>query len=208
MLNKLVPKQENFFILFQKAAEEVGAAAKQFSRLIRELDRAPDFAKIIAEHENEGDKITLSTFDLLHKTFITPFDRNDIHQVTRKLDDILDTTNRTAQRIALYRLQNLPEGITKIADLGLEASHSMGVIIKKLENLKNTPEIIHHCRLISEADHQAEFIMLEGVGKLFDEENDFKYLLKTKEVYEYSKSMIGEYRDLADTIKGIVLEYS
>lgn len=208
MLSKLLPKQENFFILFQKVVNEVAAAAELFLQLVKNLEQAEEYAKIIAKHETEGDSITLATFDLLHKTFITPFDRNDIHQLTRKLDDILDTTNRTAQRIALYKIQKLPERVRKLADLGLGASASIKVIVKKLENLKYTPEIIEHCNAISEADSEAEHIMLAGVGELFADENDFKYLLKTKEIYEYSKAMISEYRDVADIIKGIVLEYS
>jgi uncharacterized protein len=208
MLSKLLPKQENFFILFQKVVNEVAVAAEQFLQLVKNLEQSEEYAKIIAKHETEGDLITLATFDLLHKTFITPFDRNDIHQLTRKLDDILDTTNRTAQRIALYKIQKLPDSMRKLADLGLGASASIKVIVKKLENLKYTPEIIEHCNAISEADSEAEHIMLAGVGELFAKENDFKYLLKTKEIFEYCKAIIGEYRDVADIIKGIVLEYS
>ncbi len=208
MLKKILPKQENFFELFQQAAHQLVGAAEQFSNLIKDLSNADDYADRIAEHEATADNFARDTFDLLHKTFITPFDRHDIHQLTRKLDDILDVMNRTAQRITLYQLKSLPSGIEQIAKLTLDATQLIKMALKQLENLKNTPAIIQHCRSITEADNHAEQIMLKGVGQLFAEENDFKYLLKTKEIFEYSKSILSECHDLADIIKGIVLEYS
>jgi uncharacterized protein Yka (UPF0111/DUF47 family) len=208
MLKKFIPRQDNFFVCFQKAAYELVAAAKQFVEMIQHPSQAQNYARLIAEHEDMGDSITRETFDLLHKTFITPFDRNDIHQLTRKLDDILDTINRTAQRIRLYQYDRLPQGITQIGNLVMQAATSIKDILKQLENLKNTPTIIQLCRAISQADSDGEQIMLEGVGELFAQDTDFKYLLKTKEIFEYSKSILRECHDLADIIKGIVLEYS
>lgn len=208
MLRKIIPRQENFFGLFQQAADELVGAAKEFNRMLKDLPHASQYAKIISDHEETGDSVARSTFDLLHKTFITPFDRNDIHQLTGKLDDILDVFNRTAQRICLYQLEKLPEGIQKIACLSLDAAQLIKDAFKQLDNLKHAASIIQYCRQINEMDSRAETIMLEGVGNLFANENDFKYLLKVKEVFEYSKLIISECHGLADIIKGIVLEYS
>jgi len=208
VLKKLLPKQDNFFKLFQQAAYHLVGAAEEFVQLIADLGNTETHAKAIAEHETMADNCARDSFDLLHKTFITPFDRHDIHQLTRKLDDVLDTINRTTQRIALYQIVQLPDDIKKIADLVLIASQSLRTALKELENLKNAADIIRLCRAVNEASGQAEQIMLEGVGKLFLEENDFKYLFKTKEIYEYSTSIMRKCHDLADIIKGIVLEYS
>ena len=145
----------------------------------------------------------------MHKAFITPFDRHDIHRLTRKLDDILDIINRTTQRIVLYQFKILPRGIcTIIAELVLQAVRAVKKALNQIKNLKNAPEIIQLCNEISEYDGRAEQIMLEGVDKLFMEEQDFKYLLKAKEIYDYSTDIVHECHDLADIIKGIVLEYS
>ncbi|HVV68113.1 MAG TPA: DUF47 family protein [Gammaproteobacteria bacterium] len=208
MLKRLLPKQDNFFELFQQTAHQVVSAAELFSRLMQDLAHTEQYAKDIAEHEAIADNCARATFDLLHKTFITPFDRHDIHQLTRKLDDILDMTNRTTQRIALYQLQALPEGLHQIALCALDAAKAIKTALKQLEYLKNAPEIIRLCRTISEADNQAERIMLQGVGELFAQEMDFKQLLKLKEIYEYSTYIVRECHDLADIVKGIVLEYS
>lgn len=208
MLKKLLPKQENFFVLFQKAAQQLVGAAEQFLHLMNDLPQAEKYAQAISDHEITADNWALASFDLLHKTFITPFDRHDIHQLTRKLDDILDVINRTAQRITLYQITSLPTEFKQIAQLVLNSANSITSALKQLEHLKNAQPIIQLCRSISENDGHAEQIMLEGVSKLFIAENDFKRLLITKELYEYSIQIISECHDLADIIKGIVLEYS
>ncbi len=208
MLKKILPKQDSFFGLFQEAAQHLVSAAEQFLQLMQNLKEAERFATLISEHEVIADNCARATFDLLHKTFITPFDRYDILQLTRKLDDILDVINRTARRIALYQIESLPADTQGIAQLALHAAMAIRTALKELESLKNAPDIIDLCRSISEANNRAEQIMLEGLGKLFAQAIDYKELLKTKEIYEYSTQIVHECHDLADIIKGIVLEYS
>lgn len=208
MLKKLLPMQENFFELFEQAAYQMESAGEHFYHLVQDLPHASDYAKLIAEHEATADNYARATFDLLHKAFITPFDRHDIHRITRKLDDILDMINRTTKRIVLYQFKLLPPDILRIADLVLQAVRAVKQAISQLKNLKNAAEIIKLCQAISELDGKTEEIMLEGVDKLFTDEQDFKYLLKSKEIFEYSTDIVHECHDLADIIKGIVLEYS
>ncbi len=208
MLKKLLPKQDNFFELFEQAAYQLESATEHFVQLVQDLPRATEYAKLIAEHEATADNYARATFDLLHKAFITPFDRHDIHRLTRKLDDILDIINRTTRRVVLYQFKLLPLGIVQIAELALQAVRAVKRALSQIRNLKNAPGIIQLCNEISEFDSRAEQIMLEGVDKLFTEEQDFKYLLKAKEIFDYSTDILQECHDLADIIKGIVLEYS
>lgn len=208
MLKKLLPKQDNFFELFEQAANQLVSAAEHFLQMVNDLPHATDYAKLIAEHEATADNYARATFDLLHKAFITPFDRHDIHRLTRKLDDILDIINRSTRRIVLYQFKTLPEGVVKIAQLMIKAVYAVQKALIQLKNLKNATAIIQLCNEISENDSQAEQIMLEGVDKLFTEEQDFKFLLKAKEIFDYTTDILHECHDLADIIKGIVLEYS
>jgi uncharacterized protein Yka (UPF0111/DUF47 family) len=208
MLKRLLPKQDNFFELFQQSAHLLFCAAEQFVELTKNVHHADMYAKKIGGFESAADDCTLATFDLLHKTFITPFDRHDLHQLTRRLDDILDMINRNAQRIVIYQLLSLPDEILQIAELTFSATNAIKIAIKHLENLKNASAIIQRCHAISEIDHQSEQIMLRGIGRLFMEEQDFKHLLKIKEVYEHSAEVVQQCHDLADLIKDIVLEYS
>src|SRR5262249_30252687 len=89
--------------------------------MVNDLPHANDYAKLIAEHEATADNYARATFDLLHKAFITPFDRHDIHRLTRKLDDILDIINRSTKRIVLYQFKVLPQGVMKITQLMIKA---------------------------------------------------------------------------------------
>lgn len=208
MLKKLLPKQDNFFELFEQAAYQLESATGHFLQLVQDLPHAGNYAKLIAEHEATADNYARATFDLLHKAFITPFDRHDIHRLTRKLDDILDIINRTTRRIVLYQFKLLPTGVVQIAELVLEAVQAVKKAITQIKNLKNAPNIIKLCDKIGEIDSRSEQIMLEGVDKLFTDEQDFKYLLKAKEIFDYTTGIVHECHDLADIIKGIVLEYA
>lgn len=208
MLKRFLPKQSNFFELFQQAAHHMVEGAEQFVALTKDLEHASSYAKKIEEHETSADDCALATFELLRKAFITPFDRYDLHKVTRRLDDILDLVNRNAQRIVLYKFTSLPDEFQRIAELTFTATKALKAAISQLENMKNAPAIIQRCYAITEIDRQSEKTMLQGVGKLFEEETDFKYLLKMKEVYQYSMEVVQQCHDLADVIKEIVLEYS
>lgn len=208
VLKRLLPKQDNFFELFEQAASQLESAAEHFLQLMQDLPHANNYAKLIAEHEAIADNYARATYDLLHKAFITPFDRHDIHHLTRKLDDILDIINRTTQRIVLYQFKLLPTSILQITELVLQAVRAVKKALIQLKNLKNAAEIIKRCNEIGELDGRAEKMMLEGVDKLFTDEQDFKYLLKAKEIFDYTTGILHECHALADIIKGIVLEYS
>ncbi|MFU8797725.1 MAG: DUF47 domain-containing protein [Gammaproteobacteria bacterium] len=208
MLKKLLPYEHTFFKLFNESAELLEEAAKQFHLMMTDLSRAQDHAHSIKELEKRGDKIARSTFELLHKTFITPFDRDHIHILASKLDDILDSTNRAAQRISLYKLTVLPKEIHQMAKITEQSAQELRAAIHHLNKMKNTDAILKHCDTVNKAESQAHEIALSGIARLFEEESDFKQLLKIKDIYNYSKSIIDECEDLANIVKGIVLEYA
>jgi uncharacterized protein Yka (UPF0111/DUF47 family) len=208
MLKKLLPYENQFFKLFQEAAEQLEQASTQFHSMVNDLEKADQYAQHIRTLEKEGDKIARTTFELLHKTFVTPFDRDHIHALTSKLDDILDSINRAAQRISLYKLTKLPQEIHQMAKLTELSTGHLSKAISHLEKLKNTEEILQHCDAVNKAESEAHQIALAGIARLFEEEDDFKQLLKTKDIYDYGKFIIDQCEDLANILKGIVLEYA
>ncbi len=208
MLRKFLPYEQNFFKLFQEAAEELEQAASQFYAMISDLQHAGQYAQTINQIEKRADKIAHATFELLHKTFITPFDRNDINAITSKLDDIVDSINRSAQRVSLYQLTQLPQEIHQLAKLTAQCSVQIRLALGHLDKLTNTTEILQHCKAVNQAENEAHQISLSGIARLFQEESDCKQLLKVKDLYEYGKGMIDQCEDLANIIKGIVLEYA
>jgi uncharacterized protein len=208
MLKRLLPRQDSFFDLFQQAADKLLLASTEFSSLLQNLENQQHYVDEIARHEEEADSIAHANFELLHKTFITPFDRNDIHQLTSTLDDIIDLINRIAQRFPFYHLTSVPEETIKLAALSAEATAHLKAAIYCLHSLKNSAVILKECDEINHVEAKAHQVVLAGEKKLFIDEQDFKQFFKLKEIYGHTKLVINRCQDVANILKGIVLEYS
>lgn len=208
MLKRLLPRQDHFFKLFQRAADKLAVAAAEFTLLLQNLDNQQYYVDSIAKHEEEADQIAYTNFELLHKTFITPFDRNDIHELTSKLDDILDLINRIAQRFPFYQLTTVPVEAVQLSQLSTEATTHLKDAIYLLHSMKHADQIFKLCNEIDRVESKAHQVVLRGEKKLFLEENDFKAFFKIKEIYGHTKMVINRCQDVANILKGIVLEYS
>jgi uncharacterized protein len=208
MLKRFLPRQEGFFALFQKAADILVLTATQFHIMLLDLHNQQKIVGIIATYEEEADAVAHSTFELLHKTFITPFDRHDIHNLTSKLDDILDLINRCAQRFPFYQLQAVPEEVIELANLAVHCAKLLKQAIARLNSLNQSNEILKFCEDIDALESKANKVVLAGEKNLFLDEQDFKKFFKLKEIYANTKAVINSCQDVANIIKGIVLEYS
>jgi uncharacterized protein Yka (UPF0111/DUF47 family) len=208
MLKRFLPRQEGFFEFFQKTADLLVLTATQFHILVQDGKDQQKAVDLIAAYETQADDIAHQTFALLHKTFITPFDRHDIHQLTSQLDDSLDLINRCAQRFPFYHLSVLPSELIELADLVVQCTKLLKEALYKLSSLQQSDEIIANCQAVDELESQANTLVLAGEAKLFLNENDFKQFFKLKEIYSGTKKAIDSCQDAANIIKGIVLEYS
>lgn len=208
MLKRFLPRQDGFFTLFQKSAEILVLTATQFYMMLLDLSNMQKSVDAIQTYEEEADGIAHSTFELLHKSFITPFDRNDIHQLTSKLDDILDLINRCAQRFPFYQLKEVPMELVELAELAVHCTKLLKQAIGRLHSLSKSTDILKFCEDIDMLESKAHKIVLEGEKDLFLEENDFKKFFKLKDIYAQTKNVINSCQDVANIIKGIVLEYS
>jgi predicted phosphate transport protein (TIGR00153 family) len=186
----------------------VAASAVEFYKMLQDLNQQQHYVDQIAKNEEEADQIAHQTFELLHKTFITPFDRYDIHHLTGSLDDILDQINRCAQRFPFYHLAQVPPEMIQLAGLSAESMQALKEAIYALSSLKNADIIFQRCDEIDRVEGKAHKVVLAGEKKLFLEENDFKQFFKLKEIYSHTKSVINRSQDVANIVKGIVLEYS
>jgi uncharacterized protein Yka (UPF0111/DUF47 family) len=208
MLKRFLPRQDGFFSLFQKAADLLVLTATQFHVLLTDLATQQKSVDEIATFENEADMVAHQTFQLLHKTFITPFDRHDIHKLTSKMDDVIDLINRCAQRFPFYNLQEVPHQMIELADLAVSCSKFLKEAIARLNSLSKSEEILKYCEHIDALESKAHKIYLDGEKDLFIDEQDFKTFFKLKEIYGQNKNVISHCQDVGNIIKGIVLEYS
>ncbi len=208
MLRYFFPVQEDFFEQFRKIAVELLQISEQFQTLLSHLENSKHYVVAIEEHEEKVNAIINTTLEKLHKTFITPFDRYDIHRFVKKLDDTADAIQRTAKRIHIYKLEKLPQEILSIAELALQSAKVLQTATGHLNSLKNASKILELCDMVNRYEREAEKLLLSGVSRLFEEEADMRQLLKIKEIYEYSKSILNGCQTVSNIIKDIVLEYS
>jgi predicted phosphate transport protein (TIGR00153 family) len=208
MLKRFLPEEDRFFKLFQQMADLVVTASTAFHSMLHDLPHLQTYVDKIATHEREADEITYQTFQLLHKTFITPFDRNDIHRLASDLDDILDSVNRSAQRFPFYQLEDIPSEIIKLSEYGMRCCVLLNQAVYKLHHLKKANAIFQYCDEINKLEDVSDQWVLAGERILYLEEQNFKQFYKLKKIYEQTKLVITRCKNVGNLIQGIVLEYS
>lgn len=208
MLRFFLPAQEDFFELFRKIAAELLEIAGQFQVMLNHLDNSASALAAIEIQEERLNQTVNMTLEKLHKTFITPFDRYDIHRFIKKLDDTADAIQRAAKRVHIYKLKTLPREIHAMADLSLQSAKIIQAATQDLHSLKKSSIILKLCDAVNRHEKEAEKLLFSGVSRLFEEELDMRQLLKIKEIYEYSKSILNGFQTVSNIIKDIVLEYS
>ncbi len=208
MFGGILPKEHDFFNLFNEAAETGVKACTEFIKLVSPGSDIERQARTIKELEHHGDELTHQTMTLLHKTFITPLDREDIHELIKRLDDVLDFLDAAAQRIMLYELKKFPPELIKLAEVTEISVQLVKTTIGGLSNMKNHKELLKACVEINRLENEADHMLRSGLAKLFKETKDVIELIKLKEVYELLESVTDRCEDVANIIEGIVVEYA
>ncbi|OGT16801.1 MAG: hypothetical protein A3I12_04080 [Gammaproteobacteria bacterium RIFCSPLOWO2_02_FULL_38_11] len=207
MLKQFLPKRDIFFTLFQKLVEKNHLGSENLVKLLEDLKNAKHHVQQISIIEKEGDNITRHIFDELHKTFVTPFDREDIHRLATQLDDVLDQINRAARRILLYEMTDLPDEILTLGNLVIQNTQLLNKAVSALEHPSKAKMVIHLCDSVHELEEQADRIISTSMSSLFSLESDFKSFLKMKEIYEGFQTVFKSCKNAAIVVKSIMLEY-
>jgi uncharacterized protein len=204
----LLPKEGKFFDHFKKSADLIVEGAEEFKKMLGDLQHSESWSRKIKQIEHNADEVTHATIDLLHKTFITPLDREDIHELISRMDDILDFIEAASDRVYLYGIKVCPPEAMELADICIQAAKDIKGAIYQLENLKNREQILKHCVEINRLENEADHILRRAMAKLFAEEQDMRTLIKVKELFEVLETVTDRCEDVANTIEGIVMEYA
>lgn len=208
MLKRFMPREEKFFDLFQVTSKLIHQAAEHLCSQVNNLDQAAVYEQKIKDLENQGDQNTHLIIHLLHKTFITPLDREEIHELAERLDDILDYMEAVSARISMYEVKTLPVAAAQLADRGLRCSKLLLEVMIQLENIKNPLEMAKNCVEIHNLENQADEILRTALADLFKNEPDIRQLLKAKEILELLEKITDLCESVANIVEGIVLEHS
>ena len=208
MFNRLMPRQGRFFEMFNEHAEQIVRGSHELAALMASHDDLERRTHTIEAIEKRADKITRATIELVHKTFITPIDREDIHQLISKMDDILDMIEDSAQLMFLYDVRVLPPDAKKLADICVVCCEKVKSAVALLSSMDNAAEMLTLCSDIDRLESDADHVMRDAIARLFRDEPDVRELIKLRSVYEHLETVTDCCEDVANIIQGIVIENS
>lgn len=209
VLKFFVPKDHSFFPLFESDAKNLLKASELLKELMECIDTSEHerIYKEIRDVEHTGDEITIKTYEQLNKSFITPFDRDDIHELTAHIDDVVDTINGIARRIILYRPKKMMPIYKEMAQLIFEGAKELEAAIVCLKDpVANKTKITRGCGIVNAIEHKADELYFTGVSELFEKEEDTKELLKNNKILEMLERCVDEEEDVTDTLKSILIK--
>jgi predicted phosphate transport protein (TIGR00153 family) len=206
MLGRLLPRDTSFFDYFDKHAALAVATAEEFVSMVATGANLTLKAKRISELEHEADVITHQCVEALHMTFITPIERQDIHQLISRMDDIVDLIEAAAERIILYELNEFTQEIRDMADILHRATREVEEAVRGLRDMAEADRIRKRCVDVNRLENEADTILRSALGKLFKETTDAIAVIKWKELYELIEEATDRCEDVANTIEGVVLE--
>lgn len=211
---KLLPKDGNFFELFNQHGQFIAEGARSFMSMVQYYstpDLREKYAREVDAAEHAADKVTAEVNRQLHRTFITPIDREQIHGLINAMDDILDLLQDSSEVMALYDVQHVTEDVLRLADISLKCcervQHAVS-LLPKLAEAEVTEAALKTCEEIDRLESDADRVMRSAMSRLFREEQDTRELIKLKAIYEHLESISDRCEDVANLIEGVVLENS
>ena len=209
LLEKLMPKSDDFFSDFEAQADTVVEGAKLLKALLDDFTDVPAKVQGIKDVEHRADDITHRAFARLHTQFITPFDRSEIHRLLSRIDDVLDLADAAAERLGLYDLdQVLPEA-RELAAVLVAQSQKMAEAVRGLRDMKRNPAaILEACKEMNVLENQADSLTRRTMAKLFKRGNDPLTVMKWKEIIDLIEDATDRAEDVANVIEGVVLEHA
>jgi uncharacterized protein len=209
LMANLVPREGRFFVYFNEHAARIAQGSQELVLLLSEYaDVGARAGRIdrINTLEHEADRITHDTAALLHTIFVTPLDRDDIHRLISRMDDVLDLMQDSAESLTLYDVQAVTSHTVELAALLQHGCERLQAAVGLLSDMKNAPEILRHCRDIDIMESRADRVMRTAISKLFREESDTRQLIKMKAIYELLEAATDRCQDVADVIESIMLQ--
>ena len=206
---RLMPREGRFFSLFDNHAKLIVDGALALADVLRHYDNGKDSSagiKLIEDAEHGADRITHDTVQLLHTVFVTPFDRDDIHRLISRMDDVLDLIQDTAESLVLYDIQKVTPEATQLAELLLRCSERVQSAVGLMASMADAPAILKICQEIDQLESEADRVMRGAISELFRNETDVRQVIKLKAVYEALESATDKCQDVANVIESVVLE--
>ena len=204
----LIPKNEKFYDLFDQAADNLVAASGRMVDLFDSFENQREKARAIKKLERDGDEITHMIMKNLHRSFVTPIDREDIAALTNSMDDMLDFMEGAVKRLFLYRIDQLTPRSIEITYIINKVAIELTKAVPLLRHQSKLKQILPHCIEIHRLENEADDLRHAALSDLFDEETDVREILKWRDIYQNLESSVDKGEDVANVLEGIVLKYA
>ena len=214
LFGKLLPKEGNFFELFNQHADRIVDAARAFSNLVANYNDAhlrDKYNQDVDNAERAADRVTQEVNRLIHTTFITPIDREQIHTLINLMDDVADLIQDSAETMALYDVRHMTEEIVRLTDISVKCCERVRDAVSLLDKIADhstADAALKTCEEIDRLESDADRVMRSAMSKLFREEPDVREVIKLKAIYELLETITDKCEDVANLIEGIILENS
>jgi uncharacterized protein len=200
---RLIPKDVSFFAMFSDMADNLISGAQVLVNLFADFRDVEKSTIEVKRIEHVGDDMTHNILTKLNQTFITPFDREDMHRLASSLDDVLDFINSAADRITLYKITDPPRAAGELAKVILEQTQEIG---RAVSHLRKNGDVLGHCVEINRLENDADKISREAIARLFEHEKDPINLIKIKELIEVLEMATDKAEDVANVLETVVLK--
>ena len=205
---RLIPQNEQFYDLFDQSANNLVAASERLVDLFDHFENQREKARAIKKLERDGDEITHKIMETLHRSFVTPIDREDIALLTNSMDDMLDNMEGAVKRLFLYRIDQPTPRAIEITYVINKVAVELTKAVPLLRYQGKLKKILPHCVEIHRLENEADDLQHAAVTDLFEEETDVKEIIKWRDIYDNLERSVDRGEDVANVLEGIVLKYA
>ena len=203
-----IPREEKFFELFEESAQNMVKAAHKLKQLVGTWENVGETLSEITELEHEGDSITHQIAALMHRTFVTPFDREDIAMLSHTMDDIIDFIHAAADALLIYKIDAPTKRSKELAEVIVKAAMEVERAVPLLRHRSELKKIPEHCVELNRLENAADKIFRSALGELFDDDKDTADIIKWREIYEHMESATDRCEDVANVLEGVALKHA
>ncbi len=203
-----IPREEKFFDLFQESAQNMVKAAHSLKELVDSWEHVEGKVAEITELEHKGDTITHEIMSRLHRTFVTPFDREDIVQLAHSLDDVTDFIHAASDVMLLYRVERPGKRAKELADIIVQAAEEVEMVLPQLRKRIVLSSVLKRCVEINRLENLADRVYRSAIAELFDDSADMAHIIKWREIYAHMESATDRCEDVADVLEGVAIKHA
>jgi len=204
----LMPKEKKFAILFEQSAHNAVKIAQQLKDMVCTWENVQERLAIITDLEHEGDAITHQIIAQLHRSFITPFDREDIALLAHSLDEITDFIHSSADMMVLYRVGQPTSRARELADIIVQTATEVEKAVSEIHERIKRAELLRLCMEINRLENEGDSVYRAALAELFSDSAETAYLIKWREIYEHMENAIDSCEDVANVLEGVALKYA